>query len=257
MVAEWIRVDSCTSSVSRAPRAAFRTATSYICSGSALQLVNTSEYASQFSWSAEGIEDTNVLHPRIQVTQSGEIPVRLIAGAGIQRDTLDTLITVHVVPHREAPIISTLGNKLYTPAQGPLKRYFNEKAIPGQIGNMFSPQISGKYSVKVNNIWGCSAQSAPWPYDATVGLETILVQNAFKVWPVPAREILNIGSTNSRQFRVRIVDVLGKSCKGLSQRFMNEASIDISDLSDGFYFLQILQEDSNSSEILRFVKSTE
>jgi len=257
LVADWIRVDSCTSAVSRAPRAAFRMATSYICSGSVLQLVNTSENASQFSWSAEGIEDTSVLHPRIQVTQSGEIPVRLIAGAGIQRDTLDTLITVHVVPQRENPIISTLGNKLYTLAQGPLQWYFNEKAIPGQIGNMFSPQISGKYSVKVNNIWGCSAQSAPWPYDATVGLETILVQNAFKVWPVPAREILNIGSTNSRQFRVRIVDVLGKSCKGLSQRFMNEASIDISDLSDGFYFLQILQEDSNSSEILRFVKSTE
>ena len=71
----------------------------------------------------------------------------------------------------------------------------------------------------------------------TVDVETIS-KNDFKVYPNPAKEILNITSQNDLIQTVEIIDITGKQVKFLQ---VNKAqfSIDIADLKQGIYFIKL------------------
>jgi uncharacterized repeat protein (TIGR03803 family) len=87
----------------------------------------------------------------------------------------------------------------------------------------------------------------------TLGLNEISLTNEIKVYPVPARDILNIVFDNPFKGNIQISDMSGRNLMTLdltSNR--NKTEIDISTLSSGVYFVEI--ENSTNRSVYKFVK---
>ncbi len=85
-------------------------------------------------------------------------------------------------------------------------------------------------------------------YDQSVGITT--QQDEFSIFPNPASDYITVFSRNiSSEFEVIIVDVSGKIV--LRKTTQNNASLDVSSLANGYYFIGTY---SNNNRLIPFVK---
>ena len=85
-------------------------------------------------------------------------------------------------------------------------------------------------------------------YDQSVGITT--QQDEFSIFPNPASDYITVFSRNiSSEFEVIIVDVSGKIV--LRKTTQNNASLDVSSLANGYYFIGSY---SNNNRLIPFVK---
>lgn len=105
-----------------------------------------------------------------------------------------------------------------------------------------------------------------WKWRATFGGETVehtfnvssalsVEENDFSetsVYPNPFNDVVNI-SSNNKVIKANVVDVLGKAVLSLKESSEGITSIDLSNLSNGMYFL-ILESDGNERKTVKLVK---
>lgn len=105
-----------------------------------------------------------------------------------------------------------------------------------------------------------------WEWRVTFGGETVIhtfnissalsiEENDFSqtsVYPNPFNDVVNISSNNTI-VKANVVDVLGKAVLSLKESSEGITSIDLSNLSNGMYFL-ILESDSNERKTVKLVK---
>lgn len=72
----------------------------------------------------------------------------------------------------------------------------------------------------------------------------------YKIYPNPTFDILNIELENSTNLKIEIYDLLGK--KAVS--FLNQKTMDISNLQNGIYLMKILDQDNNKFFTKRIIK---
>jgi PKD repeat protein len=253
----WVTIktgDDCLPLVVSKPRASFTYSAPYLCSGSSLQLINTSSNASHFTWIAEGIKDKEALNPLLHAEQDGEVLIRLIASHGSFSDTLDTTITVKRVPRREKPTVSLLGNKLYTLSQGPLQWYLNGLPVEGATGNFIIPEKAGYYSVTVSNAWACTNSSDPWLFGVTSNGNDDIKPKSFRVGPIPVKGRLFVFSPDQRPYKIGLFDLTGKELYFESGNYGRQEILDLSEFEAGIYILQIWPEGEAKPEIFRIMK---
>lgn len=89
-------------------------------------------------------------------------------------------------------------------------------------------------------------------FTATVGIPELEIKNnEWTVYPNPTNEIITIkfSSSFNQEADIKIMDVLGKEFKIQSSKFKNgNASIDVSELKSGIYFIKI------ANKVQRFIK---
>lgn len=79
-------------------------------------------------------------------------------------------------------------------------------------------------------------------------------QNIYSIYPNPTKEVLNIVATDKTEdLSISISTMDGKILKTQSLSFKNQASLDISQLASGIYFLSI-QDESGNSKLKKFIK---
>jgi len=76
--------------------------------------------------------------------------------------------------------------------------------------------------------------------------------NQTSVYPNPFNDIINISST-TKIVKANLVDVLGKSVLSIEESSKNITSIDLSNLSNGMYFL-ILENNANKKKTIKLIK---
>ncbi len=87
----------------------------------------------------------------------------------------------------------------------------------------------------------------------TTGLQENSSEITTEIFPNPSKDIININRSSSDKINVQIIDILGQTV--LSQTITsNQSQLCISDLKDGLYFLQLVQ-DGNVINQIKFVKS--
>jgi hypothetical protein len=133
------------------------------------------------------------------------------------------------------PTISQAGTTLTSSAASGNQWYLNGTLIQGATSNTYPITQNGSYQVLVTDGNGCTAMSAA--FSGTVGVrENSVSGQIIKIYPNPAQSnITLVIPTTIQSFETQIVDLYGK----LLLKNNNETNIDLSNFSNGIYFVEI------------------
>lgn len=115
------------------------------------------------------------------------------------------------------------------------------------------------YEVSIRSY--CTATTAS-PYSNTVTFTTPAVRMAFEsdspitLFPNPANDILHVKADESwedQAVSIKIIDLNGRVKQSINTVFQSDLSLDISDLSEGIYVLQLLPDNVSEPVLQRFV----
>jgi CubicO group peptidase (beta-lactamase class C family) len=176
---------------------------------------------------------------------------RNIACVFFARKTLSAIQPTHtqlrnlveqIIPVKlQQPTITINGNQLQSSYQNGNQWYLNGTLIIGETNQFITPTQSGNYTVKYTSEEGCEIFSDKFNFTLSGVIENP-GQGAFSIFPKPSNSIIHIDCKNGYQ----IYSSTGQLIKHSSQA---TTQIDISDLSSGFYMLEI------NNQMGRFIKS--
>ncbi|WP_269222828.1 T9SS type A sorting domain-containing protein [Flavobacterium sp. IMCC34518] len=90
-------------------------------------------------------------------------------------------------------------------------------------------------------------------FATTLGTQDFEFSNYFKVYPIPADEVLNISEIQNVEIQsIAVYDILGQMVIALPN-LKNTSKIDVSNLSSGNYFIKIKSDKGSSS--MKFIKN--
>jgi len=134
------------------------------------------------------------------------------------------------------PTIGQVGLNLSSTPAVSYQWYIDSVAILGANLQEHFPSQIGNYTVISTDVNGCTAQSAAFNV-TVVGVNT-LHNNSITFYPNPANEILFINNPMKKQLNIVIYDMMGRQMI-LRNGNSTKESIDISNLSNGVYLLQV------------------
>ena len=126
-----------------------------------------------------------------------------------------------------------------------------DKSGSQPYGDTLTVSGSGTYEAVVVAENGCTKSPDPYVYTS---IELIVSENnAFYIYPLPAKNDLNIQSDLSGQFELSIVNMEGKIIQNKTANITRDANyiLDISAINAGMYFLYIKGE--NISQVLKIL----
>jgi PKD repeat protein len=127
--------------------------------------------------------------------------------------------------------------------------------IIGETGQTISPVTSGNYSVMVSNAAGCSTVSAPINFIYNVGLNNVAEPAAvINLYPNPATDRCVLESSKAVS-KIYVRDIAGRVTNAMvTYTSPNKVEIELSKLSKGVYFIEILGNSDNLIRVKKLVK---
>jgi len=134
----------------------------------------------------------------------------------------------------------------------PYEWSFNGLPLSGQTEAVLLNPQPGNYSVTISTDYGCEVTSNA--VTVTVGIDEIKDSPRLSAYPVPAKELLNIGLPQGAVFdgAVQIVDASGRIVMSLNPNYASVMDVIVSTLSGGYYLVRA--HTSSGSYSVRFAK---
>lgn len=79
------------------------------------------------------------------------------------------------------------------------------------------------------------------------GIAPPALKDTFRVYPVPAKNYISIAATNGSISKIRLINPLGMTIKKYSFSATMEYSVDVSNLAEGVYFVEVTGEDGKNA----------
>ena len=215
------------------------------CEGvSALYSISPVSGATSYTWTLpsgwSGTSSTESINVTAGST-SGDITVvaNNACGAGIA-STL--AVTANVAPVPTVTVNSSnLADTLISTSGVTYQWYLNSNPISGAVFSTYVPTQNGNYTVAITDGNGCSGNSAIFAY-TTLGITNTPNDIQFTVFPNPASDFLIVhAADNALNKEVAIVDVAGNKVIS-SVLTAIDTKIDLSDVSEGIYFIVVGKE---------------
>lgn len=214
------------------------------CDGDSVEL-NVNPGFSSVLWSTTEVGNT------IFVSSTGSYSVTVTDSNGCT-DSDTVALNFLAAP---SPVITQSGNMLSTGTYSSYQWLMNGTAISGANSMDYLASVSGNYTVVVTDSNGCTGETAtPFIF---VGLEGESLLEGISAYPNPCTAKIQVKAIlpSSGLVQITIFDLTGRKCFGSQAEFSNtsfEKELDLSDLPNGAYFLQIQSESGNG--IVRIVK---
>lgn len=172
--------------------------------------------------------------PDYVAKESGNYFVTVYNENGIGK-TLST--TISILENNIVPEIQVVGDKKLTASveAASYQWYLNEKPIPNATEKSIITIWEGTYSLQITNSNGCNNISAPFD---SKGMLLGKITNAFRIFPNPAVDIVNIflADKTEGEVQINIYSIEGKVM--LSKTYASiPSSINVSTLTPGVYVL--------------------
>ncbi|MFH0893935.1 MAG: T9SS type A sorting domain-containing protein [Bacteroidota bacterium] len=147
-------------------------------------------------------------------------------------------VSVNVYSVPSTPTITLAGNSLISSASSGNQWYLNGTLIPGATSQIYTPPVSGNYSIVVT-ISGCSSAMST-AFNFVIGISEN--QNEpFSIYPNPTSGTLNVdmGSMIS-DVEISILNLLGEEIKHFSGTNQNKYNLTMPDCAKGNYCIKVV-----------------
>lgn len=238
----------------QAPSLSVNSALPTICEGGSIDLIATASNVSNpvYSWAINGIPSNqtgNVF--TVNVPSNGDVVTCTITDPTncSGTTTATSSITLNVVSLPAAPTIAYDGNSntLSTTDGSSVDWYYNGVLISGSYGPVYNPTANGVYSAVGNN-GNCIG---PVSNLLDVIIESVNeIQQVVGLYPNPAYDELTIHVVNATPFKYAVYSSIGELVFSGNSNSSFER-LNVSELSQGIYTLQILQE--NRIQVVKFI----
>lgn len=195
------------------PQASIQPITTKVCPDSCIAFGNNSVNASSYEWFFDGGSpsySTDSFPQNICYSTSGLYDVTLIVHNGPYSDTsvITNLIEVYASP---SPNITQSNDTLYAnnSLTGSTYQWYHDNTIISNATNPFYiPTQNGNYSVIVTSGNGCTASDDLQVVN--VGIENVLGENDFEIFPNPADESVTIRLGRNQNAELKLYNTLGQ-----------------------------------------------
>jgi len=176
----------------------------------------------------------------LNVQEPGTYYVRYQTVCGMRNDTfrIRSLANAISLTFNDPVLTASGGFQSY-------KWYKDGALIAGVTGATYTPLVSGMYSVTGANAQGCTDSAFLQVTIASTGIQELLQNGRFRVYPNPASDAVFIEGDHSRD--AVLTDISGRRILHAG----NADKIDIHALQPGFYYLKIYDP---SGALIRTVK---
>jgi len=226
------------------PPSTITTSTSFdkICDNSSLLLQANNSAGVSYQWMLTGVNIYGATSSSYSAYTPGNYSVRLTNSYGCSSIGQITITTDTAIN----PVIYINGSNICTYNYASIQWLFNGTPINGANSQCYNPTQPGNYSVIVSDGLGCYATSASIPAGVS---QVSYTSSDVHLYPNPATSVLNIDAPVS-------VDVLVFNLQGqLTLQVTDAKSIDISNLNNGVYMIQILDKNKNMIKAERLIKN--
>ena len=180
------------------------------------------------------------------LTTAGSYTHTLNSAAGC--DSILTLqLTVTAAP---APVVQLIGNLLSTGNFTTYQWLLNGQPAPGNATSQtYLPGPSGQYSVRVANAAGCTATSAAYTHQNTMGIDEA-TWDGLSVYPNPAENFLTVRLPQSVEtVSIALYTTDGRALRHAGIIAGGQYQLDVHELKTGLYLLQIRTADGNQKTV--------
>lgn len=213
-------------------------------------IISTTDEGFNYQWyfndsPISGATDTSYL-----VNQSGVYHVIAINSTGCVSFS-DTMTAVYCNP-AIVPTISTGTNSLLiagnVPSSYAVQWYLNSFAINGQTNDSITAMLNGSYTVAITDTFGCVHTSAA--FSVSLGLDETEIVN-WNLYPNPANDFVTIElNQNLEVDKIQLLDLAGRVLKEWTWDNTLKMQLDLSEIPDGYFMLQMVKGTRNWSKKL-------
>ena len=175
--------------------------------------------------------------------------------------TLNANATVSVNPVPVTPVISLQDNTLISDATEGNQWYNQFGPVAGATSQMFTPEMSGQYYVKVSNTFGCQSDASNSIYVVITGIKTEEATEFLQVSPNPFKHDLNIacGLKNETNASISVYNSMGQEIAVLADNAKLSSGnhnfvLPSSGLVPGIYYVKFTTGKSSIVKRVMFIK---
>ena len=252
-------IDSCNAVTTLPPVASFQSGDTILCANDCANFTNLSTNTTSWQWSfAGGIPSSSTSqNPHVCYDTAGTFNVKLVVYNSGGKDSVTFTNYIHVKPTPPIPLITQHHDTLCcntNPSYTSYQWYDSTAIITGATDTSIIITHGGQYGVEVKSENGCKI--AGGIHVALDGIKDYQSDHFFSLSPNPATNQLTIHTSSLRNQAATfsIINVLGQETSPptpLSEE-RGVATIDVSKLAAGMYFLEMKTE--SGSVVKRFVK---
>lgn len=188
--------------------------------------------------------DTTGLYSKIIKTNG----TYTIQGYNTQGCLVVDSIKINFNPQPAQPVITKANDSLQSTPAFSYEWYLNDTLLVGVNARSIKPIKAGVYTVMITDSNGCSNVSVP--YSSNVGIEKTVTEYGIKIYPNPVNNELTFETKTKLSYR--LLDLSGREhIQGTLTEGLN--IVNVEDLCDGMYLLQVLQENYNNPLNLKLI----
>lgn len=211
------------------------------CVGDSIILTAPSDSTYSYQWKKDGINILGASLPTCVASATGIYMVQITNSNGCVAISANTNTTFNPAPPK--PTITAISNGRIRSNSTTLNQWFlNGVAIPGATAQIYTPTQEGIYTVQVSNTFGCGTKSDPFNFSYPVGISEATT-GVFSVYPNPGSTTMYVEYyTETEHANISILNVLGETLYSNSSNAsigMNTLTIDVSNISEGIYFVKL------------------
>lgn len=170
----------------------------------------------------------------------------------------DSIITLHlkVNPMPGTPSITQNGCTLTCDTNAFYYQWYNAGTpIPSTNSKNFTMNNgTGLYSVQITNMYGCSQTSAQMSYTCATGMNELNNSSFVQIVPNPFQSELQINlDPQIKKGDIIVLNSLGQVIKTKKFENGNSQKMDLHDLSDGVYYVQL--KSAQTVQAIRIIKT--
>jgi hypothetical protein len=213
-----------------------------MCHGNPANLVATTLTGTSYQWSVGGTAIAGATNHNYIATTPGIYTLAMDNGVCAWTLPAKTVLAdpIAVISY------NTSGNYLYTGTFSTYQWFRNGVAISGATSGILLSPAPGSYSVVVADITGCTDTAAAYTILPT-GINTPVQSVVVKVYPNPASDMIFIDAPVN-------VHAVVLSPDGRIAKTANGNSVNVSDLANGMYLIQVYNEQNVLLNTARFSK---
>ncbi len=185
------------------------------------------------------------LNPAICQGQGFAVGIHFYTLQGTYHDTLntisgcDSIITTNltVIPTPPAPFITQNGLVLTSNSASGNQWYNQNGVISGAINQNYSVATNGNFYVIVT-LNGCSSDTSNIILISNIGIETLVDDNIFRIYPNPvSKELIIENTAEAGESVFEIYNSIGQTI--VRGKFYEKIKIPTSDIPAGIYLIKI------------------